>query len=68
MNFGHIYMIFFVLWIGMLIGMALSVLVVKIDEKIDRDREKAKDDLIEEQEKYIEVLKAYITILEVEQE
>lgn len=64
MNFGHVYMIGFILFIGVLVGMVISVAVQKDIERQDERERKEMEDMIERQAHKIEVLTAKIVVLE----
>lgn len=62
-NFGQIYMVGFILFIGMLIGMAITAVAIKDIEVQDKKDKQAKEELITEQAHRIEVLRAEVIVL-----
>lgn len=63
MNLGQIYMVGFILFIGVLIGMVVLIAVFELDEREETRQLKECREFIEKQAHRIEVLQAEIIIL-----
>lgn len=63
-NFGQIYMVGFILFIGMLLGMVVLIAVFKFDEREEKRQLQECREFIEKQAHRIEVLTAKIVVLE----